>query len=139
LELELGEEWKVEVDKDLTKTWTGLELKHKNWDGTKLCLEGQSKIPWSNNVYGVWANQSKVDRTEVNSKLKDIEILKDNFSNNNNWPFYKRLLNLSTDSRRARLFDPGQRSELLTYVTEKLVTLAKACEKPLSEVKKIQK
>lgn len=135
----LGNEWIIWVNDDLTQAWSGLGLRHKNWDGAKICLEGQSKIPWSNNVYGVWANEKNWNRTDINDKLKGVEILKDNFKNNNNWPFYKRLLNLSTDSRRARLFNDTQRQELLNIVTEKLVTLALACEAPLSEVKKIQK
>ena len=140
LELKLKEGWTVEAYEDLEEAWTGLYINHKDWpEKVYVKLEGQSKVPWSDSIYGIIGNEKVCDRKKLNEELAHVEFLQEDFKSNKVWPFYKTILHFSNDESRAVLFDDKQRKELALDLSEKFLELAKACEEPLKKVHKIVK
>ncbi|WP_373059370.1 PD-(D/E)XK nuclease family protein [Zunongwangia sp. H14] len=135
LEKELKEGWTVEAYNDLEEAWTGLYINHEEWPKkVYVKLEGQSKVPWSDSIYGIIGNKNNCDRDKLNKELAGVELLQEGFRSNNVWPFYKTILHFSNDESRAILFDEQKRKELALDLSEKFLELAKACEEPLKKV-----
>jgi len=135
---EFSDEWKVTVDENLNKSWTGLNIAHKNWnDGIRIALQGQSKVPWNDSVYGIIAYKKEWDREDIKSKLKHIDFLQNGYRETEYWPCFQTVLWLNSPKKREILFDKEQRKQLVKEVSEKLIELAKACEIPLADIKKI--
>lgn len=134
LDKELKAGWTVEAYNDLEEAWTGLYIKHKDWpEKVYVKLEGQSKVPWSNSIYGIIGNKKFCNREILNQELADIELLKVGFSSNGVWPYFKTILNFGNDEARAVLFNPLKRQELVEDLSLQFLELCKACEEPLKK------
>jgi len=130
--------WKIEVSKSLEEAWSGLTIKHENWpEKVYVKLEGQSKVPWSDSIYGIIGNKKNCNRELLNKELEAIEILKEGFKSNNVWPFYKTILHFGSDESRAELFNEKERMKLVKNLSDKLQNLSKACEEPLQRISKV--
>ncbi|MGB8705194.1 MAG: hypothetical protein WCD31_09210, partial [Gillisia sp.] len=137
LEKELMENWTVEATDDLEQAWTGLYINHKDWpEKVYVKLEGQSKVPWSDSIYGIIGNEKVCDRKKLSEELAHVEFLQENFKSNKVWPFYKTILHFGNDESRAIIFDDIKRKELALDLSERFLELAKACEGPLKKVHK---
>ncbi len=137
LEKELKDGWAIEAYHDLDESWTGLYINHKQWpEKVYVKLEGQSKVPWNDSIYGIIGNKDICDREILNKELSGVEILNEGFKNSNVWPFYKTLLNFGNTESRSVLFDDNKRKELAIEVSQKFLELSKACEEPLKLIKK---
>lgn len=135
LENDLREEWKIEVDDDLNESWAGMTVKHQQWpERVYVKLEGQSKVAWSDSVYGIVGNKDYCNRGIISEELASIEFLQDGFKSNKGWPFYKTILFLGNDNSRAQLFEEEKRKELAENLSQKLLELSEACEEPLKKV-----
>lgn len=140
LEIELKEGWTIETYDDLEEAWTGLYINHIDWpEKVYVKLEGQSKVPWSDSIYGIIGNEKVCDRKQLNETLANVDLLQEGFKSNKVWPFYKTILHFSNDESRAVLFEDKKRKELALDLSEKFLELAKACEEPLKKVHKIDK
>lgn len=138
LELVLTENWTITLDEDLSGTYAGLRISKSNWcENVIIKLEGGPKMPWGSNVYGIQADRKKWDRLDLKSKFTNSAILKQNDKENDAWPFYKDILDLSNDKNRAELYDTVLRKQLVERISNQLIDLAKECEVPLSKLKPI--
>jgi len=137
IEAELDKDCIIEIDEDLTQTWTGMTITFKEWNGIMVKLEGQSKIPWHDSVYGICANMDNWNRENLNDKLSDVGLLKSDFKHNHYWSHYQYILRFSQMSEKENLFDPHQRKIIATSTSEKLIELVNLCRIPLSKIKKI--
>jgi hypothetical protein len=138
LENQLGDNWKVNIDKNISISWKGLELAHKSWgDGISIKLEGQSKLPWHDSVYGVRAYDKIWDRQDVKSKLAHIDFLQSGYRESGGWPYYQNALYFSKTDERKKLFNADQRKILIEQISSKMVKLANAVADPLSNIKSL--
>ncbi|MBL1278774.1 MAG: PD-(D/E)XK nuclease family protein [Fluviicola sp.] len=133
IELELKEYWTVEVSEDLNSSWTGIYISHSAWNGVIVKLEGSSKVPWSNSIYGIQAHNKTIDRVSITDNCAKLNVFKDGFKESDYWPYYQTILWLAKDENRIKLFDDNERKHLVEVVGDKLIALAKACEKQLSK------
>lgn len=125
--------WGFEVSEDLNKTWTGIYITHKNWPKyVKVKLEGGSKIPWNNSIYGIHAPKDKVDRNSLISMLENLDLFESGFKSSTVWPYYKTILKFGHTSERAKLFTEESRGQLITETSKKLIEICTLCEKPLA-------
>jgi hypothetical protein len=138
IDKELDAPWQVSVDNDLSQSWTGLRITHPAWNGIEVKLEGYSKMPWGNNYYGIVANETEYDRSDLLKRLSDVHILQSGFIASKSWPHYKYILDLSTDEKRAVLFDNLRRLDVAKEVANSLIALAKECKQPLSGVERLK-
>lgn len=138
IEKVLINDWHIIVDDDLHNSYTGLRIEHVNWGGIQVKLEGQSKITWQESIYGINAYNQTWDRQDLKNKLSEIDILQTNFKESNAWPYYKTIINFSNTDQRTKLFDDQKRRDLVIEVSENLIELAKECEIPLSNIKRVQ-
>jgi hypothetical protein len=135
LEKELIDNWEIEVYHDLSESWTGLYINHKDWpEKVYVKLEGQSKVPWNDSIYGIIGSNKVCNRELLNKELADIDLLKNGFKNNNNWPFYKTILHFSNTDARADLFNDIKRKELVVETFQKILELCNSCLEPLKKV-----
>lgn len=137
IENKLKEGWNVTIDNNLNENWSGLEVTHSTWDGIKIKLEGQSKIPWNDTIYGINANSKKWDRNDIKSKLATSEILKSDFKETTFWPYYKKIFTMNNTENKSRLFDFEKRRAFVQDISEQLIELALECETLLKDVKKV--
>lgn len=129
----LSDLWDVQVDSDLNKTWTGICIYHKNWPKKiHIKLEGASKVPWNNSIYGVKIQKKDFNRLKVKEALSSIELLQHDFKESEVWPYYKTILNFSSVHERSKLFKPASRKELVSSLSSELATLCLLCEEPIS-------
>ncbi len=136
---ELKDDWIIEAYHDLDEPWTGLYINHKQWpDKVYVKLEGQSKVPWNDSIYGIIGSNDVCDREILNKELSGVEILNEGFKNNKVWPFHKTLLNFGNIESRSVLFNEMERRELVIQISQKLAALSKACETPLGQVKEAE-
>lgn len=135
LEKELKDGWVIEAYHDLNEPYTGLYINHLDWPkGVYVKLEGQSKVPWSDSIYGIIGSKAVCDHEILYKELSSVEILKEGFKNSKVWPFYKTLLHFGNTKSRSVLFDEINRKELVTEISLRFRELSKACEKPLKKV-----
>ncbi len=135
LEKELKDGWVIEAYHELDEPYTGLYINHIDWPKkVYVKLEGQSKVPWNDSVYGIIGSKDICDREILDKELSSVDILKQGFKNNKVWPFYKTLLHFGNVESRSVLFDEAKRKELVIEVSRKLSELSKVCEKPLKKV-----
>ncbi len=137
LKKELKESWTVVAYGDLEEAWTGLYINHKDWpEKVFVKLEGQSKVPWSDSIYGVIGNKEVCDHKKLFEELSNVDLLQEGFKSNKVWPYYKTILHLGNDESRAVLFDEQKRKELSLDLSEKFLELVRICEEPLKKVHK---
>lgn len=135
LEKVLKDNWEIVASHELDESWTGLYINHQKWPKkVYVKLEGQSKVPWNDSIYGVIGSKDICDREILNKELSSVDILKEGFKNNNVWPFYKTLLHFGNTESRSVLFDEIKSKDLVTEISQKLSELSKACEEPLKKV-----
>lgn len=128
--------WNITTDENLEKPWKGLSIIHKDWpESVRVKLEGQSKLPWSNSIYGIIGNKSNCDRNILNSELAGVTTLREGFKSSDVWPYYKTILYFGAARGRSELFDEEKRAKLVEELSKKLYDLSKACEEPLKRVK----
>jgi len=66
LKSSLSGDFKITKTEDLNIAWSGIYVSHKNWsEYVYVKLEGNSKIPWSNSIYGIVAAKDKFNRENV--------------------------------------------------------------------------
>lgn len=136
LRKELNGNWSVNADEDLNKPWTGIIITNTMWpENISIKLEGYSKIPWQRSIYGIMANEDKVERAPLTTALEKLEYFQSNFRGNNLWPYNRDILYFNDVNERSKLFDAVQREELIEEVKEKLLELCKASEAPLASLK----
>ncbi len=138
-ELSEKEGWIVRMDKDLGTSWSGIDISHKNWDGVRVCLEGQSKIPWSNTIYGVHAHKGTWNRNQIKENLKEVEHLTSDFKETAHWPYCKTKFSFRSNEQRERLFNPPIIKELAESTADKMIILATQCKEALSKNTRIKK
>lgn len=134
----LNEEWSVSVDPNLNEACSGLRIQNVNWDdGVIIKLEGNTKIPWNNNLYGIVANSSVWNREIVNERL--VEVMKlyhdYNYTSSKGFALFMPILDLSTTDKRSVLFD-DRRPDLVADVSDKLIELCEYSRVPLSNLVK---
>jgi len=132
----LGTEWEVSIDDDLSKTYTGLKVKHSSWKSRFIALEGQSTVAWGQQALGLRAWTKNWNRSEILNVLSNTSVF-EGFSNSTYWPYYKRLPGFNSDSERKKLFNITEREIMVTDIAERLIELCKACKEPLAGIKKI--
>lgn len=139
LQAKLDEEYSIKVDSDLTQTWTGLIIAHPDWKGIEIKIEGQSKIPWNDSIYGIRAFKNEFRREDFDTEFDadDLANLGFKTTNNHYWPCYQYILRFSQASEREKLFDPNRRKTLVESTSEKLIELVKLCRVPLSKIHRI--
>lgn len=137
LEIELKEGWTVVAYEDLEEAWTGLYINHMDWpEKVYVKLEGQSKVPWSDSIYGIIGNREVCDHEKLFKELSNVDLLQEGFKTNKVWPYYKTILQLGNDESRAVLFDEQKRKALSLDLSEKFLELVRICEEPLKKVHK---
>ncbi|MEC3965626.1 PD-(D/E)XK nuclease family protein [Flagellimonas halotolerans] len=136
LEMELDDDWNIQVDDDLNDPWTGITINNDKWpENIAVKLEGQSKIPWQKSIYGIIANKDKVERAPLKEALGQLAYFQSGFRESNIWPYNRDILYFDNVSERSKLFNASQREELIEFVKEKLLEICKASEAPLASLK----
>lgn len=135
IEMELDDNWKIQVDDDLNDPWTGITITNIKWpENIAVKLEGQSKIPWQKSIYGIIAAQDKVERAPIKSILGQLEYFQSGFRGSQVWPFNRDILYFNEVSERSKLFNASQRADLIEFVEEKLLEICKVSEAPLASL-----
>ena len=133
---ELSTNWDIQTDPDLNNTWKGIRIYNKNWPPKiHIKLEGASRIPWDNSIYGVKAQKKEYDRLKIKQALSKIEMLEKDFRESEVWPYYKTILNFGKAEERAKLFKDSSRKDLVSMLSTAIKDLCLVCEQPLSELK----
>ena len=101
----------------------------------RIKLEGASRIPWDNSIYGVKAQKKEYDRLKIKQALSKIEMLEKDFRESEVWPYYKTILNFGKAEERAKLFKDSSRKDLVSMLSTAIKDLCLVCEQPLSELK----
>lgn len=136
LRKELNDNWSVNVDDDLNKPWTGITIANAKWPkNISIKLEGYSKIPWQRSIYGIMANEDKVERVPLKAALGQLEYFQSNFRGNNIWPYNRDILYFNDVNERSKLFDASQREDLIEEVKGKLLKICEVSEAPLASLK----
>jgi hypothetical protein len=139
IQKELPDEFNVEASDDLTKPWTGIYIKNPSWHKSFVIkLEGASKVPWSNSVCGLHANKNIFDRNKIKTIFKEMQFYEDGFKETDSWVFFKPILNFSSSTGRARLFDEKEREDLVIEISNKLIELTLQCDQSLKELNKAE-
>lgn len=133
----LGEDSIVEVYDDLTKAWSGLTITFQEWNGIRVKLEGHSKIPWNDSIYGIHANKSKWNREDIINQLSGEELFSSGFNSNLHWAYCNWILYFGKIEERAKLLDDDLRILLVQDTAEKLIEMVEICKEPLSKVRKL--
>ncbi|MEW2920114.1 PD-(D/E)XK nuclease family protein [Muricauda sp. ANG21] len=134
---ELNNNWSVEVDNDLSDSWTGITITSDKWpENIAVKLEGDSKIPWQKSVYGIIGAKDKVDRASIKVVLGQLEYFQSDFRESKVWPYYRYILDFNNVSERSKLFNSQLREDLIKIVKEKLLEICKISEAPLASLKK---
>jgi hypothetical protein len=131
-----GEEWTVKVAASLNKEFTGLVIEHSSWGGIQVKLQGASKVPWHNSDYGVRAHRNQHSRSDIDTGLADVNVLKTGFNHSPWWAYYQSIMSLNDTESRARLFDEVERKVMVKEVSTKLIELARECKEPLGKIGK---
>ena len=133
----LSDDFKIYRKDDLNIAWAGMYISHKNWpEHAYVKLEGNSKIPWSNSIYGIVASKDKFNRESVKSLFVDVELFQSGHRESKVWPFYKEILRLNTSENRVKIFNDLERATLVNELSDKLEEMALLCEEPLSRLNK---
>lgn len=136
LDNELEEGWNIVVDDDISQPWKGISISHNSWiDNIVVKLEGESKMPWQNSIYGIKAHKNLIDRNQITSKLEKDDIFHSAFKQSDAWAYYKHLLYFSDVNERGKLFDTKKREDLIKNTVDKLVALCKASKLQLTSLK----
>ncbi|WP_313112089.1 PD-(D/E)XK nuclease family protein [Aequorivita sediminis] len=131
----LSEDFSVTMSEDLNKAWSGITIRNKNWPKDVIIkLEGASKIPWGNSIYGVHCHKRNFDRLKIKNSLKEVQLVQSGYNETEYWPYYKVVLRLRTPDQRSRLFNEFERAALINEITDKLSELATLCEIPFSNL-----
>lgn len=125
------EGFKVTIDEQLTIAYSGLHVKHEDWNGIEMKLEGGSKIPWSTNIFGIKASKTSFNRSKIEEEFRDLEEFQEGYKSNQYWPFYKDIVTFTSDEDRSRLFDDKQRKDLVKSVGDIIINLVNLCDNKL--------
>lgn len=137
LKKDLDNDWNIQVDDDLNDPWTGITITNDKWpENICIKLEGQSKIPWQKSIYGIIATKDKVERAPIKAVLGQHAYFQSGFRESNIWPYNRDILYFDDVSERSKLFNTGQREDLIEIVKEKLLELCKASEDSLASLKR---
>lgn len=139
LNTKLGNEYKIVMDDDLTQTWSGFSIFHEDWNGISIRLEGQSKVPWNDSIYGIYANSNKWMRDDIINEFSKLNEFKSELKNNRHWPYYNTILRFSKVDEKEKLFNVSSRKMLVKDTSKKLIQLVNLCIVPLSKVRKLNK
>jgi hypothetical protein len=131
IEVELTKDWTVKVDDDLNKSYTGLRISNNTWSEAFIKLEGCSKVPWNESIYGIHSHKNKWNNNILKEDCNKFDLFKEGFKSLEYWPYYKSIMSLSRVSERARLFNDDDRKALITEVSQKLIELVQLCDVPL--------
>ena len=133
VETKISKAWSVKVDDDLNKTWTGLRVSNSNWPDASVKLEGQSKVPWNESIYGIHSHKDEWSTNVLKDHCSSFDLFSEDTKSNDYWPHFKSMMSLSSVSDRARLFNDNDRKILVAEVGEKLIELVQLCDKPLTK------
>lgn len=125
------EGFKVTFDQQLTNAYTGLHIKHENWNGIEMKLEGRSKIPWSTNIFGIKASKTTFNRSKIEEEFSDLEEFQEGYKSNQHWPFYRNIVSFENNENRSRLFDEKQRKDLAQSLGNAILDLVNLCDDKL--------
>ncbi|MCW5521111.1 PD-(D/E)XK nuclease family protein [Aureitalea sp. L0-47] len=91
----LDHAWTISIDEDISISWKGLDIVHNTWgEGIRIKLEGQSKMPGHDSVYGIKAHDKKWDRVDVKARLAHIDFLQSGYLNPDTGPILRLHYNL---------------------------------------------
>jgi hypothetical protein len=138
IQTELGEDWVVSNNASVYQGWCGLSVSHTAWGGIKLGLEKASKGIKGGVHYGIVAPDYLWDRPTINKNLLEVDPFANDFISTGGWPFHKILFWLNSNEEKARLFDDGLREDFVLWVSDHLLTMAKACEEPLKNIPEVK-
>lgn len=127
----LGDGWSVEVG-DITKVWTGLEIRHKSWGYPFVQFQGAPYMATTDSGYGIRASRDEWDRDLIDDKLSGIHELNESFGDTEAWPYFTKNMSMRTPEERARIFKSDERKVLIDAVSSELIELAKFCESKLA-------
>lgn len=133
IETEITEGWSVKVDDDLNKTWTGLRISNSNWTDAIIKLEGQSKVPWNESIYGIHSHKEKWSTNVLKDDCNNFDLFSEDSKSSDYWPHYKSIMSLSSVGDRSRLFNDEDRKNLVTEISQKLIELVQLCDVPLKK------
>ena len=139
LKLQLGADYTIEVDQDLTKPWTGLKIGHNNWNGILVKLEGSPKVPWFDSIYGIIAHTNDYLREDFTTHFKDVDWLQSGYRNSKHWPFYDTILNFGKVEVRESIFNDNYRKDQVDKAAKKLIELVEVCKTRLPKIRKFKK
>jgi hypothetical protein len=133
------EDWHLHVDPSMLEGSSGISITHTAWDGIFVKLQGSPRLIGGTSIYGIVAHNATWERDKVMARLEKIKdkIALDEFKQSAWWPCWKWINLFSTPEDIAKLFDSGQRTELLDQVAGYLLTLATACREPMAGIERI--
>lgn len=132
-ELKESDGFVVTIDEKLTDTYTGLHITHPKWNGIEMKLEGASKVPWSNSIFGIKAPEKNFDRDKLKVSFSEVKEFQEGYKSNYHWPFYRTILSFTNNENRARLFNEKQRQGLAKSIGETIVHLVQLSDKKLQD------
>jgi hypothetical protein len=134
----LGEKAIINIADDLTVKWSKFTVSFQDWNDIMIVLEGNTKIPWNDAYFGVYAHKDIWVREDLIKQLSEIKWFED-FKSNVNWAYYKYILSFGKTEEREKLFNQQHRRELVETTAQQIIQLVDICREPLSKIRKITK
>jgi len=131
--------WTFEVDNDLTRAWSALDIHNAKWpSGIKVELQGNSKIYSSQNDYGLIAHRDCFSRESINEKLGKKGFSQSEWTSSKIWVCYNNIMNFGDIDVRANLFNDKTRVKLVEQVATRIIELCNLCDEPLRNFPQIE-
>ncbi|QNK78668.1 PD-(D/E)XK nuclease family protein [Winogradskyella sp. PAMC22761] len=131
--------WTFEVDNDLTRAWSALDIHNAKWPSEIVVeLQGNSKIYSSQNDYGLIAHRDCFNRESICEKLEKNGFSQSEWTSNATWVCYNNIMNLGDIDERANLFNDKTRAKLVEQVATRIIELCRLCDLPLRNFPKIE-
>ncbi|GAL63601.1 hypothetical protein [Algibacter lectus] len=131
--------WTFEVDNDLTRAWSALDIHNAKWPSEIVVeLQGNSKIYSSQNDYGLIAHRDCFNRESIYEKLGKKGFSQSEWTSNKIWVCYNNIMNFGDIDVRANLFNDKTRAKLVEQVATRIIELCRLCDEPLRNFPKIE-
>ncbi|WP_116125846.1 PD-(D/E)XK nuclease family protein [Lewinella sp. IMCC34183] len=140
LTAELDEGWSINPENKsfsdmATNSWTSLVITHKKWPSVaRVEIQGQATCVNDRTVYGIVTHKDEPIRSTVDMRLGEIKFFHQNMKGIKWWPWQDNLFNFGDPEEMAKLFDETLRTKLIKNVVEKVISLCKASQQPLSTI-----
>ncbi len=129
--------WKTSIDANLWENYSGINLGNSNWQEIAIGLKGYTKIVGGNSFYGIFAPKNVWDRAIIVERLSPLNELLAGFRSDSWWPYFQYYELFTGEENLNRLCQKVDWDVWVSRVAAMLVGLAKACEKPLVGIPKV--